>query len=114
MKKRASRPRVHSRLTPEDGILVNVTHLMPIDKDLTFGTLLARSHGTQRIKETMRAQPKWSSLADDQKEALEMIAHKIGRVLCGDPDYADSWHDIAGYAKLVEDRLVADEKASQP
>lgn len=44
-------------------------------------------------------------LAPDQQEALDMIFHKIGRIVCGDPDYADSWHDIAGYAKLVEDRL---------
>ena len=43
----------------------------------------------------------------DQKEALEMIAHKIGRILAGDPNYADSWIDIAGYAKLVADRLEA-------
>lgn len=42
---------------------------------------------------------------DDQVEALEMIAHKIGRIINGDPNYADSWHDIAGYAKLVADRL---------
>lgn len=41
----------------------------------------------------------------DQIEALEMICHKIGRIVNGDPDYADSWHDIAGYAKLVADRL---------
>ena len=34
-----------------------------------------------------------------------MILHKIGRILNGDPNYADSWHDIAGYAKLVEDEL---------
>lgn len=44
-------------------------------------------------------------LAPDQQEALDMIAHKIGRILNGDPDYADSWHDIAGYAQLVADRL---------
>lgn len=43
--------------------------------------------------------------APDQVEALHMIAHKIGRILNGDPDYADSWVDIAGYAKLVADRL---------
>ena len=43
--------------------------------------------------------------AADQAEALEMIFHKIGRILNGDPDYADSWIDIAGYAKLVADRL---------
>jgi hypothetical protein len=44
-------------------------------------------------------------LADDQQEALDMICHKIARILNGDPDYADSWHDIAGYAQLVADRL---------
>lgn len=47
-------------------------------------------------------------LASDQQEALDMIAHKIGRILNGDPDYADSWHDIAGYAQLVADRLNRD------
>jgi len=41
----------------------------------------------------------------DQEEALDMICHKIGRIINGDPDYADSWHDIAGYAQLVADRL---------
>ena len=44
-------------------------------------------------------------LAPDQQEALDMICHKIGRILNGDPDYADSWHDIAGYAQLVANRL---------
>jgi hypothetical protein len=44
-------------------------------------------------------------LMADQQEALDMIFHKIGRIINGDPDYADSWVDIAGYAKLVADRL---------
>ena len=34
-----------------------------------------------------------------------MIAHKIGRILNGDPNYADSWVDIAGYAQLVANEL---------
>lgn len=46
----------------------------------------------------------------DQIEALDMIFHKIGRILNGDPDYADSWVDIAGYAKLVADRLEGKER----
>jgi hypothetical protein len=46
-------------------------------------------------------------LAADQQEALDMIFHKAGRIVCGDPDYPDNWHDIAGYAKRVEDRLNA-------
>ena len=52
-----------------------------------------------------------SGLADDQIEALHMICHKIGRILAGDPNYDDSWVDIAGYAKLVADRL---KQAPQP
>ena len=48
---------------------------------------------------------KFEDLDEDMKEALFMIAHKIGRIVNGDPWYADSWVDIAGYAKLVGDRL---------
>lgn len=47
-------------------------------------------------------------LAPDQSEALEMILHKVGRILNGDPDYIDSWQDIAGYATLVVQRLQED------
>jgi hypothetical protein len=36
------------------------------------------------------------------REAIDMILHKLARILNGDPNYADSWHDIAGYATLVE------------
>lgn len=49
-------------------------------------------------------------LAYDQIEALHMICHKLGRIVNGDPDYADSWDDIAGYAKLVGDRLRGEAK----
>ena len=46
----------------------------------------------------------------DQLEAMEMICHKLARIVNGDPDYADSWADIAGYAKLVADRLEGVER----
>ena len=44
-------------------------------------------------------------LAHDQAEAMDMIIHKIGRIINGNPDVVDHWLDIAGYAKLVADRL---------
>ena len=47
----------------------------------------------------------FQGLAPDQCEALEMIAHKIARILNGNPDHHDHWHDIAGYATLVAERL---------
>lgn len=59
----------------------------------------------QTIKGEMVNTPRWRDLTCEQAEALEMIAHKIARILNGDPEYADSWHDIAGYATLVADRL---------
>lgn len=46
-------------------------------------------------------------LPADAREALEMIAQKMARILNGDPTYPDNWHDIQGYAKLVEDRCQA-------
>ena len=45
------------------------------------------------------------TLAHDQAEAMDMIIHKIGRIVNGNPDVVDHWLDIAGYAKLVADRL---------
>lgn len=41
-------------------------------------------------------------------ESLEMNAHKIGRILAGDPTVNDHWDDIAGYAKLVSERLTTE------
>lgn len=48
----------------------------------------------------------WDSLSADKRQALTVIADKIARILTGDPEYKDNWHDIQGYAKLAEDRCV--------
>jgi hypothetical protein len=50
------------------------------------------------------------TFADDQWEALEMIVHKIARIVNGNPDKVDHWVDIAGYATLVADRLQGVER----
>jgi hypothetical protein len=60
----------------------------------------------QALKDAMHLEPGWERLTSVQREALEMIIHKIGRILSGNPNVADHWHDIAGYAKLVEDRIT--------
>lgn len=70
-----------------------------------YGVFAHHARITQEIKDCMTRSPKWHILSPSQKEALEMVAHKIGRILNGDPNYADSWVDIAGYAKLVSDEL---------
>jgi hypothetical protein len=51
---------------------------------------------------------KYEKLRMAQKEALDMIACKIARILSGDPDEIEHWRDIAGYAQLVVRELEAE------
>lgn len=74
-----------------------------------YGEFPQHARITQNIKRAMADSLNWQNLSDDKKESLEMVAHKIGRILNGDPEYKDSWHDITGYTKLVEDTLHDDE-----
>lgn len=76
------------------------------ERGTRYGDFAGHAEITQALKKVMQNSPKWSVLRPDQKEALEMTAHKIGRILNGDPDYHDSWHDINGYIKLVADTLL--------
>lgn len=69
-----------------------------------YGDFIDHAGLSQGLKNAMASRG-WHELSCDQKEALEMICHKIARILNGDPNYADSWHDIAGYATLVANRL---------
>lgn len=72
-----------------------------------YGDFLEHAIIAQNIKRAMQRSTNWATLSDDKKEALEMVAHKIGRILNGDPNYHDSWFDIMGYTKLVADVLKA-------
>ena len=75
-----------------------------------YGKFKGHADISQAIKSVMFNSRQDLELAADQREALEMIAHKIARIINGDPDYVDSWVDIAGYAKLVADRLEGVER----
>lgn len=57
---------------------------------------------SQDLCEYMRSKPNWRNLTCAQRESLEMIVHKIARILNGNSDFADHWHDVAGYATLAE------------
>lgn len=70
-----------------------------------YGDFTDHARICQNLKRTMCAEAGWERLNDVQKQSLEVIADKVGRILSGDPNYADNWHDIQGYAKLAEDRL---------
>lgn len=76
-----------------------------VERGNRYGEFINNARFTHFLKEEMRKAPSWSKMYADQREALDMIAHKMARILNGDPDYDDSWVDIAGYATLVAQRL---------
>jgi hypothetical protein len=91
-----------------------VTVTVTIDQTLEergtrYGEFADNANVAQGLKNVMHDAPRWDDLAADQKEGLEIIASKISRMLTGDPQYRDNWHDIVGYAKLVDDRMALTE-----
>lgn len=46
------------------------------------------------------------------REALDMIALKLSRILSGQADFKDHWDDIAGYAKLASNACEEPTQAS--
>ena len=76
------------------------------ERGARYGKFSEHAIIAQDIQDAMRKPAGWASLMPDQKQALTVIADKIARMLNGDPNYADNWHDIIGYSKLVENRLL--------
>lgn len=69
-----------------------------------YGDIETLMNLSQHIQIAMQTGKNWHHLRPAQREALQMIASKIARILNGDPDYRDNWHDIQGYARLAEER----------
>ena len=66
-----------------------------------YGEFPMHARITQGIKDAVRIGPGWDRCDDALREALDMIAHKMGRIANGDPWYEDSWVDLIGYATLA-------------
>jgi len=60
---------------------------------------------TQDLKQVIYKARNWPVLTYVQREALDMLAHKMGRILAGDPNHRDHWDDICGYSRLVAERV---------
>lgn len=82
------------------------------ERERTHGSFKTHAAITQALKHEMVRTPRWVELSDSQKESLEMIAHKIGRILAGNPDYIEHWRDCIGYLQLVVDELMVKEGAT--
>lgn len=75
------------------------------ERGARYGSFASQATFSQYLKDTLREHKNYNELSNSQKEALEMIMHKIARILNGDHNYDDSWRDIAGYAELIVKEL---------
>lgn len=108
--------------TPTASVITDGVESTLNERGARYGDFTDHARIAQALQDVMRKhkarqipQPKaddemdwftpWDLLTPIAKQALTVIADKIARILNGDPNYADNWHDIQGYAKLVEDRL---------
>ena len=76
------------------------------ERQKTHGDFKEQAKISQILKDQMAQTDGWKEMWDPVKrEALQMIQHKIARILAGDPNEIDHWRDIAGYATLVAKEL---------
>lgn len=83
----------------------NTVEQVLVERGNDYGDYASKAQFIQGVKYLMRTSPSWEAMDADMRESMEMIAHKMGRVVYGDPTHKDNFLDIAGYAKLVADRL---------
>lgn len=89
---------------------MNPTDALLAERGRTHGDFTDHARITQRLKDiivnelALRRNRKQPELDYVMLESLDMITHKIGRVIAGDSTAVDHWDDIAGYARLVSAR----------
>ena len=74
------------------------------ERKSTYGDFENVAEMTQGLLFVM-GQYGYESMPDMHKEALHMICSKMARIVNGDHNHLDSWHDIGGYAKLIENNI---------
>lgn len=74
------------------------------DRQSTYGDFSMVAEMTQGLLFVM-SEYGYNDMPDTHKESIHMIASKLARIINGNHDHKDSWHDIAGYATLVEQSL---------
>lgn len=88
-----------------DVVISDSTEALITERGNRYGKFKDGAEIMRDLKHVMHEVDGWNNLSPSQKEALDMIQHKIGRILNGDPNYDDNWKDVAGYATLIVNEL---------
>jgi hypothetical protein len=76
------------------------------DREQTYGDFGKLAAAIQAFKDVYRKSPSWAKMTAVQREALDADAVKTCRILYGDPQHEDNWHDKAGYAILATEEFT--------
>jgi len=73
-----------------------------VERNKSHGPFNRQAELTQRLKCLVREYSVASNndITLQQMESIDMILHKIARIVVGDPTLQDHWDDIAGYATI--------------
>lgn len=79
-------------------------------RQTTYGSFTKNAEISQMLKYFMAQGTNYKQMPMAHREALEMIVHKIARIVNGDPNYIDNWIDICGYSQLVIEEIKSYEE----
>lgn len=75
------------------------------ERGSNYGKFSGQSILSQALKNVLKSHSNWIKMNPSQQESLEMVCHKMARIVNGRSDYDDSWRDIAGYSMLIVNQL---------
>jgi hypothetical protein len=71
------------------------------ERGMTHGKFSDNARNGQALRDLFRQSPHWADMDPVCREALDMMACKISRILSGQATFADHWLDIEGYSALA-------------
>lgn len=78
---------------------------MLAERGKRHGDFTDHSRIAQALKRAVQCESRYVGLPDMHREAIDMILHKVARIVAGDPNFHDHWDDIAGYARITRERI---------
>lgn len=87
--------------------MTDIAHTLK-ERGNRYGDFREHARVAQALKMEAMNTTNWELMPAYMREGFDMILHKMARALSGDWTYVDNLHDMVGYAKLMEDRMILD------
>ncbi|OED35018.1 hypothetical protein AB832_06575 [Flavobacteriaceae bacterium (ex Bugula neritina AB1)] len=71
----------------------------------THGNFKDNARLTIELQEIIRSHENYKNMSYSHKLSLNMILHKVSRIVCGDHNFLEHIVDIIGYAKRLEEQI---------